>query len=291
MPDSYGSSRTSEPDVTGSQPTTSLVPSADELVEHLLAETDQRAAGPTDATALADFLSLCTISTDFAATLPEARTVSGGPVRALLDFRERLVVVDATLDVRRSRFSALHEIAHYVLPDHQGQIIVCGERDLSFRAVRAEEREANAFAAELQFKGRRFKIETASLPLSARTVKKTAAAFEASFESTARHLVATSLRPCLLAVYVESGRDSDGGRLSTVRYSIPSPSFEQRFGHSLTDDNNEHVAAVWMPGRDIADSIVEEVSVATAAGGTTRFKAEYFFNGYSAFCLLSAPRG
>jgi hypothetical protein len=277
-------------EVSRSQPTTSLVPSPDELVEYLLAETDQRGVGPTDSTSLAEFLGLRSISTDFAETLPEARTVSGDTVRALLDYRERLVVVDAALDVRRSRFSSLHEIAHYVLPDHTGQIIVCGERDLGFRAVRVEEREANAFAAELQFKGRRFKLETASLPISAVTVKETAGAYDASFESTARHLVETSLKPCLLAIYADNGWDNDGTRRSSVRYSVASPSFGQRFGRRLTDENNEQVAAVWVPGRDIAESIVEEVAVETADGETTRFKAEYFFNGYSAFCLVTAPQ-
>jgi len=273
-----------------SQATTSLVPSLDELVEHLLAETDQREVGPTDSRALVDFLGLRSVSTDFAETLPEARTVSGDAVRALLDYQERLIAVDAAMDVRRSRFSSLHEIAHYVLPDHQGQIIVCGDRDLGFRAARVEEREANAFAAELQFKGRRFKLETASLPISALTVKETAGAFDASFESTARHLVETSLRPCLLAVYQDDGLDDDGSRRTSVRYSVPSPSFEQRFGRGLTDENNAHVAAVWVPGRDIADVIADEVAIETADGETTRFRAEYFFNGYSAFGLITSPR-
>ena len=91
-----------------SQATTSLVPSSDELVEYLLAETDQREVGPTDSRALVDFLGLRRISTNFAETLSEARTVSGDAVRALLDYQERLIAVDAALDVRRSRFSSLH---------------------------------------------------------------------------------------------------------------------------------------------------------------------------------------
>jgi len=45
---------------------------------------------------------------------------------------------------------------------------------------------------------------------------------------------------------------------------------------------------VWTTGRDIADSIVDDTDVETADGETTRFRAEYFFNGYNAFCLLCA---
>ena len=35
------------------------------------------------------------------------------------------------------------------------------------------------------------------------------------------------------------------------------------------------------------DSIVDDTDVETADDETTRFRAEYFFNGYNAFCLLS----
>jgi hypothetical protein len=39
--------------------------------------------------------------------------------------------------------------------------------------------------------------------------------------------------------------------------------------------------------RDISDSIVDDVTIETANGETARFHAEYFCNGYIAFCLLS----
>lgn len=270
--------------------TTVFVPSPEELVEYLLAETNQLEPGPTEPDRLLDLLSLCSMSVNFATTLPEARTASGEAVRALLDYQERLIAVDASLNARRSRFSSLHEIGHYVLPDHHGQLVLCSERDLGFRAARVEEREANAFAAELQFKGRRFRLETATLPITAATVKATAAVFDASFESTARHLVETSLKPCLLAVYQDNGQSDDGTKQTSVRYSIASPSFAQRFGRRLTDDDNEHVATVWTPGRDIADSLSDDVSVETGDGETTRFRAEYFFNGHNAFCLITASK-
>jgi hypothetical protein len=273
----------------GLQRTTVSVPTSDELVECLLAETGQREAGQTEAQPLLEFLKLRALEIDFAATLPEAQTSRGEPVRALLDFQERLVAVDVQLNPKRSRFSTFHEIGHYVLPDHVGQIVVCGDGDFAYRTASAEEREANAFAAELQFKGRLFRQETATLPISAATVKETATTFGASFEATARHLVEGSLRPCLLAVYAKSGMRQDGSAHTTVRYSVASPSFEQRFGGSLTDNDSDAVAAVWTQGRDIADSVSTDTDVEIAGKETARFGAEYFFNGYNAFCLL-VPR-
>jgi len=269
------------------QRTTVLAPSPSELVEHLLAETGQSEPSPAQVEPLLDLLRLSTLSIEFGAELPEARTTSGDPVRALLDYQEQLIATDAALSPKRSRFSSLHEIGHYVLPEHTGQIVMCSDRDLGFRAVHAQEREANAFAAELQFKGRLFKLETAALPISAATVRDIAAVFDASFESSARHLVETSLKPCILAVYEQTGESDAEMRSTSVRYSIASPSFGQRYGGQLTDDDNARVAAVWTTGRDIADSIVDDTDVETADGETTRFRAEYFFNGYNAFCLLS----
>jgi len=268
--------------------TTVLAPSPSELVEHLLAETGQIEAGPAQIEPLLDLLRLSSLSLDFNAELPEARTAAGEPVRALLDYQERLVAIDSTLSSKRSRFSSLHEIGHYVLPEHTGQIVMCGDHDLGFRAAHTQEREANAFAAELQFKGRLFKRETAALPISAATVKEIAAVFDASFESSARHLVETSLKPCLLAVYGQTGEGAGETRSTAVRYSVASPSFVQQYGARLTDHDNEIVAAVWTKGRDIADSIVDHMDVQTANGETTRLRAEYFFNGHNALCLLTA---
>ncbi len=269
------------------QRTTVLAPSPSELVEHLLAETGQSEPGPAQVEPLLDLLKLRELSVDFASELPEARTTSGEPVRALLDYQERLIATDAALSPKRSRFSSLHEIGHYVLPEHVGQIVLCSDNDLGFRAVHAQEREANAFAAELQFKGRLFKLETAALPISAATVKDIASVFAASFESSARHLVETSLKTCILAVYEHAVASDAETRSTSVRYSIASPSFGQVYGGQLIDDDNEHVAAVSTSGRDIADSIVDHIAVQTAGGETTSFHAEYFFNGYNAFCLLT----
>lgn len=267
--------------------TSAATPTLDELVEYILAATSQLEPGPVQTERILDLLSLSRLDARFEDDLPEARTAAGEPVRALLHYGERLIAVDSSLGVKRSRFSALHEIGHYVLPGHLGQIIVCGDQDMGVNAARVQEREANAFAAELQFKGRLFKLETAALPVSAKTVKQTAEAFGTSFESTARHLVEGSLRPCLLAVFQDGGLAEDGGRRSSVRYSVASPSFAQRHFSGLSDDDDQHVARIWVPGRDVADSIVTSVTVRTGRDQTTRFKAEYFFNGYSAFCLLA----
>jgi len=267
--------------------TTVLAPTADELVEFLLRETGQNEPGPTRVDSLLDLLALAQLTIDFATELPEARTTEGEPVRALLDYQERLVALDGGMNPQRSRFSSLHEIGHYVLPEHTGQIVLCSDADLGLRAARAHEREANAFAAEMQFKGRLFKLEAAALAVSAATVKDIATTFDASFESSARHLVETSIRPCMLAVYEQTGAADTGRPSTTVRYSIASPSFAQRYGRQLTDDDNEHVSAVWTPGRDITDSIVDDLELHTADGELTRFRAEYFFNGYNSFCLLS----
>ena len=78
--------------------TTVLAPSPSELVEHLLAETAQSEPGPARVEPLLDLLRLSTVSIDFGGELPEARTTSGEPVRALLDYQEQLLREQHTAD-------------------------------------------------------------------------------------------------------------------------------------------------------------------------------------------------
>lgn len=96
----------------------------------------------------------------------------------------------------------------------------------------------------------------------------------------------SSLCPCLFTSYQRNDAPGPAAPSASIRYSIASPSFEQAYGTQLRD--NEHVLEVWTTGRDIANSITNDVMIETANGETTRFHAEYFFNGHNAFCLLSA---
>jgi hypothetical protein len=96
-----------------------------ELVSRLLQATGQDTPGAVDPAALLAFLKLDFLPVDFKSSLAPVLPLRNGKVRALLSFPDRLVAVDMGLDERRIRFSALHEVGHYVLPAHQHALYLC----------------------------------------------------------------------------------------------------------------------------------------------------------------------
>ncbi len=268
-----------------------------ELVRYLLRSTGQCDRDCVSTRDLLSFLDLLYMSFDFATELPgnAKHSVGGGKPRALLSFTDRIVATDESLDSKRSRFSVLHEIGHYVLPRHEHALYVCDDIGLSFAARLVMEKEASEFAAELLFLGDRFSVEANSRQIIARTVKELASQYSASFEATARRLVEKSFRPCMLVVFKPKLKAealvSDSACEWDVKYCIASPTFKTTYFERINGSVPDDVASVvTQPGRDIADSVVTELRI-SPRGSTEEvpFQAEFFSNTYNVFCLL-APR-
>lgn len=266
-----------------------------ELVRHLLRATGQCERDRVNPAELLKFLKLDYVSFHFATELPADAlgTIGGASPRALISFSDRVVATDAELDDRRTRFSVLHEIAHYVLPSHEHTLYVCDDVGLSFGSRLVLEREANDFAADLLFLGDRFSLEANSHPLSAASVKMLAAKYDASFEATARRLVERNFRPCMLVVFKSqpglSRVDVEGAAEWAVRYCVASPKFKTRYFEKVSGAVPAEIAAVvTQTGRDIADSCPCELEIPCVnSGGMIPMQAEFFSNTYNIFCLLT----
>ncbi|MBN1588018.1 MAG: ImmA/IrrE family metallo-endopeptidase [Pirellulales bacterium] len=266
-----------------------------ELVRYLLRNAGQFDREYINPQELLEFLKLDYTSFHFATELPEeARcTLAGASPRALLSFADRLIATDDSLSVKRERFSVLHEIGHYVLPHHEHALYVCDDIGLSFGTRLMLEKEANDFAADLLFLGDRFSAEANSRQISTSTVKELATRYQSSFEATARRLVEKNFRPCMLIVFKQKNRqhniDVDATPSWDVRYCAASPIFKTRFFEKLRGEvPPEAVAAVTQSGKGIEDSYVCEISVSdSATDKQTIFQAEFFFNTYNIFCLLT----
>jgi hypothetical protein len=265
-----------------------------ELVAFLLRRTGQDAPGAVNAATLLDYLKLDYLSVHFEGNLAPALPSQNRLPRALISFPDRLVAVDSALDPRRARFSVLHEVAHYVLPTHQHALYLCDEDGLSSRTRLDFEIEANRFAADLLFKGRHFLLEASAETPSARTVKALATRYQASFESTARRLVETSLREIMLVVFSpipdRALLDPSLPAKWEVHYCATSPTFRTRhFAFIRCEAPPEIVAAITTGPRDVADSITAPLPIDGNAGPTT-FSAEWFFNHHSIMALLTPAR-
>jgi hypothetical protein len=269
-----------------------------ELVRHLLRSAGQCERACVNPRELLDFLKLEYLSFNFVRELPEEakQTATGGSPRALLSFSDRLVATDDSLDDKRTRFSVLHEIGHYVLPHHEHTLYVCDDIGLSFATRLVMEKEANEFAADLLFLGDRFSVEANSRQINAPTVKELAVQYRASFEATARRLVEKNFRPCMLIVFKEEHKredlDVDAVQTWNVRYCIASPTFKTTYCERISGIvPPEAVSAVTQSGRDIADSFVCSIGVAgRTATDLTMFRAEFFCNTYNIFCLLTPAK-
>lgn len=267
-----------------------------ELVRHLLHSAGQRERECVNPQELLDFLKLEFLGFNFARELPEearSTVTGGGTARALLSFADRLVATDDSLDEKRTRFSVLHEISHYVLPHHEHTLYVCDDVGLSYATRLVMEKEANEFAADLLFLGDRFSVEANCRQIDARTVKELANKYRASFEATARRLVENNFRPCMLIVFKLEQKgdkvDVDAVPMWTVRYCIASPTFKTTYFEKVSGAvPAETVTAVTHPGRGIADGVVGEIEIAGRSGSAkTMFRTEFFTNTYNIFCLMT----
>lgn len=266
-----------------------------ELVRYLIRETGHSDRTRINPAELLKFLKLDFVSFDFAAELPPdaQQSVGGASPRALISFSDRIVATDESLDEKRTRFSVLHEIGHYVLPNHEHSLYVCDDAGLSFGARLSLEREANEFAADLLFLGDRFSLDANSRTISAASVKELATAYAASFEATARRLAERNFRPCMLVSFKQKASktrvDVEEVPEWTVRYCVASPAFRAKYFEKITGSVPTDVASEFMEsGRDFADSCVRDLDIRSPnQTDVERFRGEFFYDSWNIFCLLT----
>jgi hypothetical protein len=268
-----------------------------ELVAYLLRESGQFERESLNTADLLRLLGLAYVSFNFALELPQEakQTVDNARPRALISFGDRIIATDSELDEKRTRFSILHEVGHFVLPHHEHSLYICDDVGLSRSTRLVFEKEASDFAADLLFLGDRFALEANSRTVNAATVKELATKYCASFEATACRIVEKSFRPCMLVVFEKKPRQS-GDELAqppvwSARYCVASATFKTQFFESISGIVPMEVAGVvTQPGRDIANSHKAEVTVRSPNEQKDfEFMAEFFSNTYKVFCIL-APK-
>jgi hypothetical protein len=264
-----------------------------ELVHYLLHESGQAEHDRVSVVEILGLLKLQYEILDIKTVIPQDLPVKIELPRALLSFPDKLIVVNNDPNPQRARFSALHEIGHYVLPNHQYSFYVCDEAGLQPSTEIVFEKEANEFAAELLFMADRFTIEANSAEVSASTVKRLAQKFDASFESTARRLVEKNLRPCMLVVFARKPTQTWLGSAHEdkweAKYCVASKPFKVQYFTSVTGELPAEVAvALSRAGVDIASSISKEIAISSPSMAKSfRFKGEYFTNSYNVFMFLT----
>lgn len=265
----------------------------EDLVAALLDACDIREP-PTDDQTVFDFLRL---RRD---TLPgeivELSTTLGidPKIRAMLDLRKQLVLVHPGFVGQRERFAwaSLHEVGHYVLPDHRELLFKCSWKDLGYQAQRRLEIEANRFAADLIFQGEAFIKEALDSELSLFVPLKLKKRYRASYEAAIRRYVERNPKPCALVVY----RPSNAGEFEPplkVQYSVKSAAWTH-FSYIVprqvsSMDSPEH--QLFYSGAARAQIVEAEFIAAGNNQSDPRiFHSQLFSNSYSVFQLIHPPK-
>ena len=260
----------------------------DKLVKRVLLETGQEKKENVDPNPILEFLKLKYFPIDISELPPDELELSPtDPFMALFYYPEKVLATDYSLSDERRKFSIFHEIAHYLLPEHQDTFFLCFESDMSEKSAYVWEQQANQFAADLMFHADLFTRMSNEMPICANTIKELAVKFGASFEATARRLAEKNLRQCLLVIYDKKPQSIPSDNplpLWDVKYSVPSPSFR----YKMSDDPMNPIVAKLGSAqfRDIADSIADESECNLPDGRTIRFHDEYFTNSYNVFRIM-----
>jgi Zn-dependent peptidase ImmA (M78 family) len=263
----------------------------DEIVGTLLIESGANERLPTDERKVLSFLGLQQLSFDFMNELDFLDTdrAPQKDLRAALSLKDKLVAVQSNLGNKRSRFSVLHEIAHFVLPDHREKIFLDNDETLSWSTKARLEREANQLAADLLFQGTRFASEAIECPLSWQTVLQLAPNYGASYEAAGRRFTETHVLPCALLVYDKFTKTNEVDFEEDVyrlQYTIASDPFRRQFFRNLQAKPNRFPASELYKPKYWGQTTEGELNVNADDGSKWHFKTEVFSNGYKIFQFI-----
>jgi Zn-dependent peptidase ImmA (M78 family) len=269
-------------------------PSTQEIVDTLLLKSGVTRRLPTSEEDILGFLGLRQMSFDFMAELEFMEGVETPPsdLRAALSVNDKLVAVQSNRSNKQTRFSVLHEVAHFVLPEHREKLFIDNDETLSWWTRARLEQEANRVAADLLFQGTRFSHEARDMPLSVKTVLELAPRFGASYEAALRRFVEANVVPCALVVYDKvspTGDDDPEDDPYKLQYTITSETFRRRFFARLTATPNRFTRSELYQPR-MWGEVVESELVLDGEGRPKRhFGTELFSNGYKIFQLICKP--
>jgi Zn-dependent peptidase ImmA (M78 family) len=265
----------------------------DEIVETLLAESGVARSLPTDEGKVLDFLGLKQLSFDFAKELDflDSGNQSLGDLRAALSLNDKIVATHSDLNEKRSRFSVLHEVAHYILPEHRQKLFLYLDDDhtLSWWTQQRLEQEANRTAAELLFQGSRFTCEAIDQPLAWNTVLELAPKYGASYEAAGRRFTERHVLPCALVVYDKISKTNEVDFQEDVyrlQYTVTSNPFRKQFFRNLEGDPNRFAASELYKPKYWGETIQSELIVNSEDRSKRRFETEVFSNGYKIFQFI-----
>lgn len=266
-----------------------------EIVETLLVESGTTLSLPTDERRLLEFLGLRQLSFDFTNELEflGSNYQSARDLRATLSLNDRIVAIHSDLSEKRGRFSTLHEVAHFILPEHHEKLFLDDDETLSWGTRVRLEQEANRIAADLLFQGNRFTHEAIDHEVSWGSILDLAPKYGASYEAAGRRFVETHVLPCALLVYDKVAKSNEVDFEEDVyrlQYTISSKPFQKQFFRSARSEPNRFVASDLYKPKQWGAITEGELLVGNEGPSKWHFDTEVFSNGYKIFQLVQREK-
>ena len=211
-------------------------------------------------------------------------------VVGILDLRDRLVYIDRSLLVVKQTFVKLHETGHAVLPWQRElyTIIEDSKHELSPDTAELFDREANVFATEMLFQLDGFVLEASDYPFGIKTPISLSRKYGASVYASVRQYVAKNLRDCIVLILNQPEPAGELGYRVSIRRSIASPSFQEKFGcldwPEYFTPEDEVGTVVPVDGRRMSRQ--REITLIDRNGDRHECLAEAFTSTYQVFVLI-----
>lgn len=211
-----------------------------------------------------------------------------GSVKGLLSPSESKIYVSEELVSKQERWVIFHEGAHAEIGWHTEILYLDNEYTLGPAVKEQMEKEANGFAAHLQFFGPRFAADARDLPFGIASIRSLADRYGTSIESSLRHYVETRQEQCICAVF-RLGRHPDGSRETlTFQYFVKSAGnrafwrFPCKVGDTLPMD--DPLVILLNEGKLTGNEIHQDTRYDLKT--ETAYLEEAFCNGHSVFLLV-----
>lgn len=169
-----------------------------------------------------------TMNPDFVLLEKKIGPDEAAKLRGVLFVNEKRVIVQNDTYEKRRNFPLAHELGHWHLEWHREILYTCSQFDLSPKARKEMEREANYFASELGFMGPRFYKELRDSVLSMDHVLSLSDTFQMSVEATLRRVAEIEDRPCAFLSLKNIG--GSAANSLEIRYAVYSDSFIKSYG-------------------------------------------------------------
>jgi hypothetical protein len=213
-------------------------------------------------------------------------------IRGIADLRDRVIYVPNSENQIRSLFPTTHELGHQIISWHNiDPAYLDDEFSLSVDVEEEFDREANFFASEMIFQGKRFRLQVLDYAASLHAVFKLATIHGASKQATIWRYVEEQDEAVAIIMYypVSDMPDELGNQYLKCWKVVASEKFIRKYG-DIQIPSRLHTGHPWAGALDLKTSetspILDGKDRLSCGNIDSTFEWQSWWNRYTLFVLL-----